>query len=145
MIKELTPQEVARKLADEGCFEGFVSDNKTCIQVRKAKIIGVNLNKSGMPFVARISDTILPFFYCAIEVPDPEPKYIPYPDNECPPLKCGDVLISKDDKTENIIVSIDKRKDEKGHVFIQSSWTDNKELFENFTYLDGSPIGKKEE
>ena len=109
----------------------------------KAKIIGVKLNKSGMPFIAHISDTILPFLYCAIEVPDPEPKYIPYPDNECPPLKCGDVIVSKGEKIEQLITVVDKKSP--CHVRTACNWQTNKELFDCFTHIDGSPIGKKVE
>lgn len=137
MIKELTPQEVARRLADEGCFEGMVR-NYSCEKWANRIITGIDFD-SQLPIRCKYLEY---YRHCAIKIPD---EYIPYPDDECPPLKCGDVLISKCDKTENIIVSIDKRKDEKGHVFIQSSWKYNKELFDLYTYLDGSPIGKKVE
>lgn len=134
MIKELTPQEVARKLADEGCFDALVRDF-TCDDWVNKKVIGIYLNDTRFPF----STVLGRFGYCAIEIPD---KYVPYPDNECPPLKCGDVIVNCDNKL--LITGINEEILTKLHVFVNGDWKTNKKLFDLYTYLDGSPIGKRE-
>lgn len=49
--------------------------------------------------------------------------------------------------TENLIIAFDNDNKSIGGscVFFQDIWVDMKELFDNFTFLDGSPIGKLEE
>ena len=136
MIKELTPQEVARKLADEGCFDGYVR-NDECSKWKQTKITGIDLSSVMFPIktIVRIAD----YIRCAIEIPD---KYVPYPDDEFPPLKCGDVIVYKDNKEEYLVCAVDKRK---GIVAIEKGWVTKEMLFKYYTYLDGSPIGKLEE
>ena len=49
--------------------------------------------------------------------------------------------------TENLITAFDNDNESIGGscVFIQDIWVDMKELFDNFTFCDGSPCGSKEE
>lgn len=49
--------------------------------------------------------------------------------------------------TENLIIAFDNDNESIGGscVFIQDIWVDMKELFDNFTFLDGTPVGKLEE
>ena len=137
MIKELTPQEVARKLADEGCFDGLCRDKET--EAWKGTTLnGVLIKDVSYPFWANGCV----YRHCAIEVPD---KYVPYPNNECPPLKCGDVIVKKDNGTEYLVNAIDKRKGPRNHVLLITEWKSNETLFKNYAHLDGSPIGKLEE
>ena len=138
MIKELTLKEVARKLADEGPFEGFVRDYSS--SWNKEKIIGVYFSDIDYPIVTKKEN----WLHCAIEIPDPKPVYEPYPDDECPPLKCGDVIVFKENGIECLITEVDKRKIDKAHIYC-FCWKKNKELFEDLTMLDGSPIGRKKE
>lgn len=48
--------------------------------------------------------------------------------------------------TENLIIAFDNDNESIGGscVFIQDMWVDMQELFDNFTFLDGSPVGKEE-
>ena len=45
--------------------------------------------------------------------------------------------------TENLIIAFDNDNESIGGscVFIQDMWVDMQELFDNFTFLDGSPCG----
>lgn len=49
--------------------------------------------------------------------------------------------------TENLITAFDNDNESIGGscVFIQDMWCDMAELFEQYTFLDGSPVGKLEE
>lgn len=50
--------------------------------------------------------------------------------------------------TENLIIAFDNNNNESiggSCVFIQDIWVDMKELFDNFTFLDGSPCGLEED
>lgn len=71
-------------------------------------------------------------------------KYLPYPDDECPDLNCNDIIINVVHNIEMIVVAI-KRDSYASGVFIRTgiTWESNANLFDNFTKLDGSPIGKK--
>lgn len=53
---------------------------------------------------------------------------------------------SKEYGTDNLITAFDNDNESIGGscVFIQDMWVDMKELFDNFTFLDGSPCGKEE-
>ena len=53
---------------------------------------------------------------------------------------------SKEYGTDNLITAFDNNKDSIGGscVFFQDIWLDMKELFDNFTFLDGSPCGVEE-
>ena len=53
---------------------------------------------------------------------------------------------SKEYGTENLIIAFDNDNESIGGscVFIQDIWVDMKELFDNFTFLDGSPCGLEE-
>lgn len=53
---------------------------------------------------------------------------------------------SKEYGTDNLITAFDGDNESIGGscVFIQDMWVDMKELFDNFTFLDGSPCGKEE-
>jgi hypothetical protein len=48
--------------------------------------------------------------------------------------------------TDNLITAFDNDNESIGGscVFLQDIWVDMKELFDNFTFLDGSPCGKEE-
>lgn len=50
---------------------------------------------------------------------------------------------SKEYGTDNLITAFDNDNESIGGscVFIQDNWVDMKELFDNFTFLDGSPCG----
>ena len=89
MIKELTLKEVARKLADEGVFDGILRDSEDD-EWTKDKITGFDFSAI-FPVISENSG----FKHCAIEIPDQEPEYEPYPYDGCPPLKCGDVIVKK--------------------------------------------------
>ena len=53
---------------------------------------------------------------------------------------------SKEYGTDNLITAFDGNNESIGGscVFIQDIWVDMKELFDNFTFLDGSPCGLEE-
>ena len=139
MIKELTVQEVARKLADEGVFDGLVKDYSS--SWNKEKIIGVYFSDRDYPIVTKKEN----WLHCAIEIPDPKPVYEPYPDDVCPPFKLGDVIVGKPSGIEFIVTGLDKRTYKQNHIFFCDNWMSNKNLFENYTYQDGSPIGRIKE
>ena len=138
MIKELTLQEVARKLADEGVFDGLVKDYSS--SWNKEKIIGVYFSDRDYPIVTKKEN----WLHCAIEIPDPKPVYEPYPDDVCPPLKCGDVVISKITNTKYLVTATSNEY-KLGHVYVLDDFVTNECLFEEYTYQDGSPIGRIKE
>lgn len=140
MIKELSVQEVARKLADEGCFEGLLRDNNNEKWIKRT-ITGAYFSSRDFPIITEKEN----YLHCAIEIPDPEPVYEPYPDDICPPLKCGDMIVGKSNGIEFIVTGLDKRTYKKIHIFFCDNWISNKNLFENYTYQDGSPIGRRKE
>lgn len=136
MIKELTLKEVARKLADEGCFEGLVRDyNQERI---KRKIVGIYFGSGDYPIITENEN----YVHCDIEIPDTEPVYEPYPDDVCPPLKCGDVIVSKNNNTSFLVVATSKLSPYHIRTW---EWKKNEDLFDNYTYQDGSPIGRVKE
>ena len=135
MIKRLTFQEVAKKLAEEGVFVGYVRGCKTR-QWATSIITGIDLNPEIVhKFIAKTGR----FASCAIEIPD---EYEPYPDDVCPPLKCGDVIVSKDKKRNVLLTCLDKPGRCGAFVACGSVWLKNTELFEEYTMFDGSPIGR---
>ena len=136
MIKELTRQEVAKKLSEYGCFEGYVRDGSND-EWEKELITGVDLDE--------ITDTAIYTKYsgyclCAIEVPG---EYEPYPDDVCPDLKCGDVIINKADNIKHLVSAIDERNLNTKHIRIDEGWIiDNEALFNCYVKSDGTPIGR---
>lgn len=87
--------------------------------------------------------------YACKECEGKEKQYRPF--KNCSELidHCGTKLIwvvHKRYKTENLITAYDNDNESIGGscVFIQDIWVDMKELFDNFTFLDGSPCGKDE-
>ena len=141
MIKKLTLKEVAIKLINEGCFEGLVRD-LDFKEWEKTTITGIDFDKNmDFPIITENKS----YMFCAIEIPDPKPVYEPYPDDICPPLKCGDMIVGKSNGIEFIVTGLDKRTYKKIHIFFFDNWISNKNLFENYTYQDGSSIGRIKE
>ena len=138
MIKELTRKEVAQKLVEEVCFDGYVRDSNSKNWI-KTKITGIIMIESAIyPFCTEEGV----YNYCAIEVPD---EYEPYPDDVCPNLKCGDVIISKSDNINWLVTAIDEKKCNIKHIIISGRWIRNDVLFNHYTKLDGTPIGRLKE
>lgn len=52
----------------------------------------------------------------------------------------GQVLLTKDDKNKFIVTGFDRHTN---RLNINNSWWTANDIFEMFTYLDGSPIGDK--
>lgn len=134
MIKELTVKEVAEKLAKEGYFEGYVR-GYAGQRWNPAIIKGIYCYKTDCPFIVSRNEY---WSNCGIEIPD---EYEPYPDDVCPDLKCGDVIVSKKGHPTELMVTMVTREGNAKHIHL-FDWKDNKFLFENYTYLDGSPIGR---
>lgn len=136
MIKELTAKEVAEKLAKEGCFEGyykgFEDDNWY-----GGIISGVDLNLNNYHPIYLLNNDFAKC--CGIEIPD---EYEPYPNDICPDLKCGDVIISKTDNIKWLVTAIDEKKCNTKHIIIGAGWIRNETLFDHYTKADGSPIGR---
>lgn len=77
---------------------------------------------------------------CAIIIGD---EYEPYPDDVCPDLKCGDVIINKADNIKHLVSAIDERNLNTKHIRIDEGWIiDNEALFNCYVKSDGSPIGR---
>ena len=137
MIKELTRQECAKKLAEEGYFEGyykyFEDDNWY-----GGIISGVDLNINNYHPIYLLDNDFAKF--CGIEIPD---EYEPYPDDICPDLKCGDVIINKADNIKHLVSAIDERNLNTKHIRIDEGWIiDNEALFNCYVKSDGTPIGR---
>ena len=68
MIKELTVKEVAKKLAEEGLFDGYVRDHKKG-EWRRMVISGIRLdNYTNKPIITNSSYGC--WTYCGIEIPE---------------------------------------------------------------------------
>lgn len=139
MIKELTPREALLKLGNEGTFKDFVYDkdiygNNT--KMEKMTVCGVDLFDK-YPFITLNCN--VDFMFCAIEVPD---EYEPYPDDETPEIKCGGWVKSKCTDVEYLIICIDRDPKASLHFEFRDMCLSNTSLFEDFTWLDGSPIGR---
>ena len=138
MIKELTRKEVAQKLVEEVCFDGYVRDSNSKNWI-KTKITGIIMIESAIyPFCTEEGV----YNYCAIEVPD---EYEPYPDDVCSDLKCGDVLKRKNNENEFLVTAVYQKSFNNAHIFSNGCYLTNKDLFENYTNLDGTPIGRLKE
>ena len=135
MIKQLTFQEVAEKLVKEGQFSGVMKGNGDAGWF-DGRIAGLRIKDDNAMFYNSVGSW---WDCCGIEVPD---EYEPYPDDVCPPLNCGDVIISKDKKRNVLLTCCDKSGLRGAFVACGGVWLQNKELFEEYTLLDGSPIGR---
>lgn len=133
MKKELTIQEVAYKLAKEGCFEGYAKKSNEEEWVKKT-ITGIDLDEDYMGFLTKSGR----YSYCAIEVPD---EYVPFDDNERNNLKLGDIVKSKDGKMEAIVTRFNLA-DNYIDTYLSNIVYNNKDLFYRFVKEDGSVIGK---
>lgn len=135
-IKELKREEVAMKLATEGIFEGYVRNGEKD-DWDKTNITGIDFKERGRDF---LSEKCGWWRHCGIEI---HPEYEPYPDDEMPDLKRLDGITSKQYNVEHTITSIDKKSKDLTFVFVHLyGWISNKRLFDDFTHIDGSPIGR---
>lgn len=71
-------------------------------------------------------------------------KYVAYTDRECPDVKCGEVLIMKENLRQYLVTAIDRNADNDDRLFVKvdDSWINNTALFHVYAHQDGTPIGK---
>lgn len=74
-----------------------------------------------------------------------EPEYEPWPDDMMPNLERGEWIVSKTTGIEFHISRIDRRYCTLVYVYFGGSWHSNKRLFEDYTKLDGTPIGRQKQ
>ena len=135
MLKEITPQEVLQKLANEGEFTAYTGNHQTL----KVLITGVNISpEADNHFVLSGGHRIS---HCWIEVPD---EYQAYDNFEKPDINVGDVLLGKREynKGEHLVTSIYTRRDKGYRTRVDGSCQTNNMLCRDFTLSNGKPIGK---
>lgn len=138
MIKELTKEEALEKYFTEKVknFEILLEDCETVAYFCGYNDYGFEYFRyKGNTDECRIYGTTSKIY---INIPD---EYEPYPDDVCPDLKCGDVIISKKGYHTELMVTMVTREGNEKHIHL-FDWKDNKFLFDNYTYKDGSPIGR---
>lgn len=135
--KELSPQEVAKMLSENpDGFDGYVKVNEED-KWKYDKVIGINY-MAEFPICAKQKKEEGYGFYnfCAVRAHEP------YPDNEVPNLKCGDVIVHKQNGKHYLVTMIDY-ENEKGYFVFTNQTVSNASLFNYYRYLDGTPIGRK--
>ena len=131
MLKEITPQEVLQKLANEGEFTAYTGNHQTL----KVLITGVNISpEADNHFVLSGGHRIS---HCWIEVSD---EYEPYGDKEAPNIKCGDKI--KHNNGNFLVTAIEIDKNGLYRTRVGGLWRDNNELYKIYKKADGAPIGK---
>jgi len=144
-IREVTVQEVS-VLQEKGLFlKCYLADYP-----HLHTIIGDEIKDSTFPVYTTFNETEeykfvregIKYKHCYVPV---DPEYIPYPDNECPPLNCGDIIKGKGNKKKHLITGIDEDEMLEYHISVGNIWTTNRALFYDYTLEDGSPIGKRVE
>jgi len=150
-LKKVTPAEMAELQETDPDQEFYLSDNPNVVLAEmttdyvpygKYGTLFLSMKpKEKYPFLIKRGDIHTKFSYCYISI---EPEYEAYPSNECPPLKCGDIIMSKNEPIAEILITKICRKGEDPYIHL-FGWKSNEDLFENYTYIDGSTIGRIKE
>lgn len=138
MIVKLTLKESLRKLLEKGQFE-VMAKEKEDSELIKGVLVGIDIEKN--IFVVKINDGRMFSSFCFIEKDD---VYVPYDSLE--EFEMKSIYVCRKDfgpLYKSIIKEITIYKDEPcfaiGHGNLGYNF---KEMFDKYTWEDGSPIGK---
>ena len=74
----------------------------------------------------------------------PESKYVPWTKENCP-LKCGDVILYKNNNIQVMVTGTDFSEEVREIVRVNGNWLSFHEIFEDYVMADGTPCGMKVE
>ena len=70
----------------------------------------------------------------------PESKYVPWTKENCP-LKCGDVILYKNNNIQVMVTGTDFSEEVREIVRVNGHWLSFHEIFEDYVMADGTPCG----